>query len=182
VDRALPSGGRSRGFESLPARFAIISDTHLPRGSRVLSDECLRRLMAADAILHAGDFMELAVLEFLQGIGPPVHAVRGNVDSAELQARLPLTRVVEAAGARIAMIHDAGPATGRLGRMRRRFGDASAVVFGHSHIPLLEEDEEDGFAIFNPGSPTERRRSPRHTMGEAVVSDGRVSFELIALD
>ena len=195
MDRALPSGGRSRGFESLPARLtsesgddrliqtlrlAIISDTHLPRGSRVLPDECLRRLMAADAILHAGDFMELAVLEFLQGIGPPVHAVRGNVDSAELQARLPLTRVVHAAGARIAMVHDAGPAAGRLGRMRRRFGDASAVVFGHSHIPLLEE--EDGFAIFNPGSPTERRRSPRHTMGEAMVRDGRVSFELIPLD
>ena len=160
--------------------LAIISDTHLPRGSRVLPEACLERLIAADAILHAGDFMETEVLEFLQGIGPPVHAVRGNVDSASLQARLPLTRVVEADGARIAMIHDAGPADGRLRRMRRRFADADAVVFGHSHIPLLET--EAGFTIFNPGSPTERRRAPRHTMGVATASDGAVAFELVALD
>ena len=95
-------------------RLGIVSDTHLPRGSRALPADCLERLAAADAILHAGDFIELSVLEQLQALGPPVHAVRGNVDSAELQARLPLVRTVEAAGARIAMIHDAGPADGRL--------------------------------------------------------------------
>jgi uncharacterized protein len=120
------------------------------------------------------------VLDDLERIGPPVHAVRGNVDSAELQARLPLTRVVKAGGARIAMIHDGGPADGRLGRLRRRFPDADAVVFGHSHLPLHEE--RDGFAIFNPGSPTERRRALRHTMGLATVEDGRVAFELLNLD
>ena len=161
-------------------RLAIISDTHLPRGARVIPDACLDRLRAADAILHAGDFSELSVLAALQALGPPVHAVRGNVDSAELQARLPLTRVVEAAGARIAMVHDGGPAQGRLERLRRRFPDAHAVVFGHSHLPLHEE--RDGFAIFNPGSPTERRRAPRHTMGLATIRDGRPVFELVELD
>jgi putative phosphoesterase len=161
-------------------RLAIVSDTHLPRGRRALPGECLARCRAADAILHAGDFMEASVLRALEALGPPVHAVRGNVDSAELAARLPLTRVVEAAGARIAMIHDAGPAAGRLERMRRRFPDADAVVFGHSHLPLLEESR--GFAIFNPGSPTERRRAPHHTMGVATVEGGRVRFELVALD
>ena len=161
-------------------RLAIISDTHLPRGARVIPDACLDRLRAADAILHAGDFSELSVLAELQALGPPVHAVRGNVDSAELQARLPLTRVVEAAGARIAMVHDGGPAHGRLERLRRRFPDAHAVVFGHSHLPLHEE--RDGFAIFNPGSPTERRRAPRHTMGLATIRDGRPMFELVELD
>jgi predicted phosphodiesterase len=78
------------------------------------------------------------------------------------------------------MTHDAGPARGRLPRMRRRFPAAVAVVFGHSHIPLHEE--ADGFQIFNPGSPTERRRSPAHTMGLAHVEEGRVSFELVTLD
>jgi uncharacterized protein len=160
-------------------RLSIISDTHLPRGSRALPAACVERLAAADAILHAGDFMELSVLESLQGLGPPVWAVRGNVDSAELQARLPLTRVVELDGARIAILHDSGPASGRLERMRRRFPDADAVVFGHSHLPLLESSR--GFTIFNPGSPTERRRAPVHTMGEAVVADGRVEFSLIEL-
>ena len=161
-------------------RLGIVSDTHLPRGNRALPDDCLERLAAADAILHAGDLIELAVLELLQSLGPPVHAIRGNVDSAQLQARLPLVRTVEAAGARIAMIHDAGPADGRLARMRRRFPEADAVVFGHSHLPLHEE--RDGFAIFNPGSPTERRRAPHHTMGLATAEDGRVRFDLVRVD
>ena len=158
-------------------RLGIVSDTHLPRGSRAIPIDCLERLAAADAILHAGDLIELSVLEQLQAIGPPVHAVRGNVDSAELQARLPLVRSVDAEGATIAMIHDAGPSTGRRERMRRRFPQADAVVFGHSHLPLHEE--RGGFAIFNPGSPTERRRAPHHTMGIATVQDGRLRFELV---
>jgi putative phosphoesterase len=161
-------------------RLAIISDTHLPRGGRTLPAACVEQLRAADAILHAGDLSELSVLAELEALGPPVHAVRGNVDSAALQARLPLTRDVDAGGARIAMVHDAGPADGRLQRMRRRFPQAQAVVFGHSHIPLLES--AGGFTIFNPGSPTERRRSPQHTMGLATTDHGQVTFALVALD
>jgi uncharacterized protein len=161
-------------------RLAIVSDTHLPRGNRALPPACVEHLRAADLILHAGDFMEVSVLEELEALGPPVCAVRGNVDSALLQARLPLTRIVEAEGARIAMVHDAGPAAGRLARMRGRFPDTDAVVFGHSHIPLLES--ERGFTIFNPGSPTERRRSPRHTMGLATANHGQITFRHVPLD
>ena len=80
------------------------------------------------------------------------------------------------------MVHDAGPATGRLERQRAAFPDCAAVVFGHSHIPLLERDAATGFQIFNPGSPTDRRRQPRHTMGAAGVDGGEVRFELIELD
>jgi putative phosphoesterase len=160
--------------------LAVISDTHLPRGARRLPDACVERLTTADAILHGGDLMALEVLEMLQGLGPPVFAVRGNVDGWELQARLPLMRTVKLGGARIGMVHDAGPATGRLERLRRRFPEADAVVFGHSHIPLHER--ADGFQIFNPGSPTDRRRQPRHTMGIAEIDDGTVTFELVALD
>jgi uncharacterized protein len=161
-------------------RLAIISDTHLPRGGRTLPAACLEHLRAADAILHAGDFIEVAVLEELESLGPPVHAVRGNVDSAALQARLPLTRIVAAGDAQIAMLHDAGPAGGRLERLRRRFPQAQAAVFGHSHIPLLETSR--GFTIFNPGSPTERRRSPQHTMGLASADHGEITFQLVGLD
>jgi uncharacterized protein len=161
-------------------RLAIISDTHLPRGARALPQACVQQLTGADAILHAGDFIEASVLTALEAIGPPVHAVRGNVDAADLQARLPRTRIVEAAGVRIAMVHDAGPAVGRVVRMQRRFPEADAVIFGHSHLPLHEEWE--GFAIFNPGSPTERRRAPSHTMGIATIDHGRITFELLTLD
>jgi uncharacterized protein len=159
--------------------IAVISDTHMPRGSRRLPDACVERIASADLLLHAGDLMTVEVLRELEAIGPPVAAVHGNMDTSELRRLLPAERVVEAGGARIAMVHDAGPRAGRLDRMRRRFGDrAAAVVFGHSHLPLHER-ADDGFQIFNPGSPTERRRAPAHTMGMARVDDGGFQFELI---
>jgi uncharacterized protein len=159
--------------------IAVISDTHLPRGQRRIPDACLERLAQADLILHAGDFSTPEVLHDLEAIGP-VAGVAGNVDSEALRLLLPETRVVQAGGARIGMVHDAGPAAGRLERMRRRFPDVDAVVFGHSHIPLHEQ--AGGFQIFNPGSPTDRRRQPRHTMGMATAEAGRLSFELLPLD
>jgi putative phosphoesterase len=159
--------------------IAVISDTHLPRGSRRLPERCVARLRAADLILHAGDLMCLPVLRELEAYGPVV-AVHGNVDNAEVQAALPASVSVDAGGATIGLVHDAGPAKGRLARLRRGFPEADAVVFGHSHIPLHER-APDGFQIFNPGSPTERRRAPQHTMGIATVRSGRVTFELIAL-
>jgi len=159
--------------------LAIISDTHMPRGNRRIPDACLARLRAADAIVHAGDFVAEEVLALLEGLGPPVHAVHGNVDEPEVRMRLPRVRVVDVEGVRILVTHDGGPADGRLGRLRRRFPGMDAVVFGHSHIPLHEA--EDGFQIFNPGSPTERRRAPVHTMGTARVEAGQVRFELVEL-
>ena len=160
---------------------AVISDTHMPRGGRRLPEACVERIASADLLLHAGDLMTVDVLRELEAIGPPMAAVHGNMDTAELRRLLPAERVVEVGGARIAMLHDAGPRAGRLERMRRRFGErAGAVVFGHSHLPLHER-APDGFQIFNPGSPTERRRAPSHTMGMARVDSGTVGFELIEL-
>src|SRR3954451_18488040 len=161
-------------------RIAVISDTHMPRGARALPARCVAELRAADAILPARGFMRVEILETLQRLGPPVHGVHGNVDDEALRRMLPTARVVELGGARIGMVHDAGPRQGRLARMRLRFKDADAVVFGHSHLPLHEADA-DGFQIFNPGSPTERRSAPGHTMGVATVEDGRVHFELLPL-
>jgi uncharacterized protein len=158
--------------------IAIISDTHLPRGSRRLPDACVERLGAADLIIHAGDLMRLEVLHELQALGRVV-AVHGNVDDAAVRAALPETAVVRAGERRIAVIHDTGPAAGRLARMRARFPDADAVVFGHSHIPL-HETGAGGFQIFNPGSPTDRRRQPDHTMGICHAGD-QLDFELIVL-
>ena len=161
--------------------IAVISDTHMPRGARRLPDACVERIEAADLLLHAGDFSTLDVLRELEAIGPPVAGVHGNVDSAELRRLLPEERIVDAGGARIALLHDAGPRTGRLERMRRRFGEqADLVVFGHSHLPLREQ-AGDGFQIMNPGSPTERRRAPAHTMGLIRVRGGLPRCELVSL-
>jgi uncharacterized protein len=161
--------------------IAIISDTHLPRGQRALPERCLDALRAADLIIHAGDFMRLSVLQELQAIGPRVIAVHGNVDDSDLRAALPETELIWAEETRIGVIHNAGPASGRIERLRRRFPEAAAVVFGHSHIPLHER-APDGLQIFNPGSPTERRRAPHHTMGLARVSGSALTFQLVTLD
>jgi putative phosphoesterase len=137
-------------------------------------------MRASDLILHAGDFTYPEVLAELEALGPPVAAVHGNVDTDELRRRLPESRIVNAEDAKIAMLHDAGPPTGRLERMRARFPEADALVFGHSHIPLHEE--RDGFQIFNPGSPTDKRRQPKFTMGLADVAGSRVRFKIVTLD
>ena len=157
-----------------------MADTHLPRGSRAVPEACIERMRSADLVLHAGDLAAASVLEDLRALGPPVAGVYGNMDSAEVRRMLPERQVVDATGARIGMVHDAGPAKGRIQRMRMAFPDCDAVVFGHSHIPLHEE--EGGFQIFNPGSPTDRRRQPRHSMGMARVARGRVRFEHVWLD
>jgi putative phosphoesterase len=161
--------------------IAIISDTHMPRRGRRLPDACTRRLAQADLIIHAGDLITVEVLRELREIGPVV-AVQGNVDNAGVRAALPITARVAAEGRQIAVVHDAGPARNRLGRLRTRFPDADAVVFGHSHIPLHEQ-VPGGFQIFNPGSPTDRRRQPRHTMGLCRTGEAQaLSFELVELD
>jgi putative phosphoesterase len=159
--------------------IAIISDTHLPRGQRRLPAECVLHLRAADLIIHAGDFSACAVLEQLGALGPPVRAVRGNAEEPTLRRLLPIQLELSCAGVNLAVTHDAGPASGRLARMRRRFPNARAVIFGHSHIPLLEGD--GAFQIFNPGSPTDRRRQPQHTMGLARVEDGEIAFRHLEL-
>ncbi len=159
--------------------IAIIADTHMPRGQRRPPDACIERLRSADLIVHAGDFARLSVLRELESCGRVV-AVHGNVDDAELRALLPERLTIEEDGVRIGVVHDAGPARRRLERMRAWFPDAHAVIFGHSHIPL-HESAGDGFQIFNPGSPTERRRASQHTMGAAHVRERAIAFELIGL-
>ena len=157
---------------------ALISDTHLPKGSRRLPERCVELLRGSDLIVHAGDWSTLAVVEEIRAIGPPVQGVHGNVDAADVRTRLPSELSIDVGGPNLAVVHDAGPRAGRLDRMRGRFPDAVAVVFGHSHIPLREQ-ADDGFQIFNPGSPTERRRAPAHTMGLATVEGSTVEFALI---
>jgi uncharacterized protein len=159
--------------------IAVIADTHMPKGSRRLPPRCLALLAAAEATIHAGDFFDLSVLEEIEALSPTVYAVHGNVDSAVLRQRLPQVEEVRLGERTVAVVHDAGPAQGRLGRLRACFPAADAVVFGHSHLPLREA--EGGFQIFNPGSPTERRRAPRRSMGLLEIKDDELVFEHIWL-
>jgi len=140
---------------------AVISDTHMPRGSRRLPDDCLDVLASADLILHAGDVTAASVLDELRRLGT-VHAVQGNMDDAELRSTLPGRLTVEAGGVRIGMLHDAGRRDGRAERLAAAFPGCDAVVYGHTHLP--EVTRREATWILNPGSPTERRSGPFRSM------------------
>ena len=159
-------------------RVAVISDTHMPRGTRTLPQECIDRLAAADLILHGGDVTEAAVLDTLRELAT-LHAVYGNMDSAELRASLPKEHVVEAGGARIGMVHIPGPRAGHEARLVARFPGCDAVVYGHTHIPEVTREGE--VWILNPGSPTERRKAPHRSMLELTIDGGTITPELVEL-
>ncbi|MEV5410174.1 metallophosphoesterase family protein [Thermopolyspora sp. NPDC052614] len=152
--------------------IVVLSDTHAPWRWKECPPRVAEHLRGAELILHAGDVCVAGVLDELAAYAP-VRVVLGNNDGADVAAwGAPETAEFEVDGLRIAMIHDAGPAARRTARMRRRFPDADLVVFGHSHIPM--DETGDGVRIFNPGSPTDRRRQPHGTIGLLRVADGRV--------
>ena len=166
-------------MRAVPTHAVVLADTHIRRtGSRRLPDAAYAHLEEADVILHAGDILVAEVLDELGGFAP-VHAVLGNNDT-ELVGVLPETESLILDGVRIAMVHDSGPAAGRAGRMHRRFPDADVVVFGHSHIPW-DDAGVDGQRLFNPGSPTERRSQPNHTLGTLDLDSGRVASRIHVL-
>src|SRR3954451_22598846 len=160
-------------------RVVVLADTHIrPTASRGhgaggrgfprhLADEVYAALRKADVILHAGDVVTRELLDELAQHAP-VHAVLGNNDHA-LVGELPETLELDLDGVRVAMVHDSGARKGRPARMRRRFPDADVVVYGHSHLPD-DSVGVDGQRLFNPGSPTERRRRPFRSFGVLEAS------------
>jgi uncharacterized protein len=134
-------------------------------------------LRGADLILHGGDVSSVAFLEELRALGPPVHAVYGNADEAALREALPKELVVEVEDAKIGMVHIPGPAAGRAERLVRRFPGCDAVLFGHTHLPLVERNGD--VWILNPGSPTERRRGPFRSFLRLRVSGREIVPELV---
>ncbi|WP_370326106.1 metallophosphoesterase [Euzebya sp.] len=153
-------------------QVAVIADTHRTAArAEDLPPEVYALCKSADVILHAGDITDRAVLDVL-GRYAAVHAVLGNNDRG-LEEELPERLELDLAGVAVAMVHDSGPAKGREARLHRMFPTAGVVVFGHSHIPW-DTVGVDGQILFNPGSPTQRRRQPVATCGRLVLADGAV--------
>ncbi len=151
-------------------KVVVLADTHAPRRWKSCPPAVAEHLRGADLILHAGDVCIADVLVELSAYAP-VHAVLGNNDGQDVAAwGAPETLELDLGGLRVAMIHDSGQAAGRTARMRRRFPEADLVVFGHSHIPM--DLTGDGMRVFNPGSPTDRRRQPHGTIGILDVESG----------
>jgi hypothetical protein len=156
-------------------RIAVLADTHIPKRAKTLPDSAWKILESAETILHAGDVLTREFLDQLSQMAP-LYAVRGNNDTD----LIPETLEFNLAGTRFAMIHDSGDKKHRGARMRKRFPNADVVVFGHSHIPINEYEQD--LLLFNPGSPTDRRTQPQLTMGILEVSDGKIQkSDIIAI-
>jgi uncharacterized protein len=162
-------------------RVVVLSDTHAPRFWKSCPPGVASWLRDADLILHGGDVCTADVLVELAGYAP-VRAVLGNNDGADVAGwGAPPTLQLDIDGLPVAMIHDSGQASGRLRRMHAKFPAAELVVFGHSHIPLDEADAT--LRIFNPGSPTDKRRQPHRTLGVLDIADGQlVEARIVGLD
>lgn len=159
-------------------RIAVIADTHLPRRGLDLPESAWDVVRRSDGCIHAGDVTTSALIARLRDAGP-LWAVRGNNDHEPALRALPERLEWALEGVPLAMVHDSGPAHRRRERLRSWFPGARAVVFGHSHMPVCDDD--GGLLLLNPGSPTDRRRMPSFTMAVLTLRRGEVSAELLDL-
>ncbi|HKV84467.1 MAG TPA: metallophosphoesterase family protein [Ktedonobacterales bacterium] len=159
-------------------RIGVISDTHIPKRAERVPDAALRHFEGVELILHAGDLSVLAMLDQLAAYAP-VEAVQGNVEASEVLMALPLKRELVVGGCAIGLVHILGDRAHYARNARREFASARVVVFGHSHIPYVED--RDGLLLLNPGSATDRRRQPHCTIALLTIEDGEPRAEIIAL-
>lgn len=155
-------------------RVLLVSDTHVARRARAVPEQVLVEAAVADVVIHAGDWVDVDVLDLFEASSHRVVGVYGNNDGADLRARLPEVARVELGGVRFAVVHETGPAEGRERRCAARYPDTDVLVFGHSHIPW-DTVTDTGLRLLNPGSPTDRRRQPHHTYMTLTAQAGRIS-------
>ncbi|MFC4004693.1 metallophosphoesterase family protein [Prauserella oleivorans] len=155
-------------------RLLIIADTHVPQRAKRLPEQVWQEVDRADVVIHAGDWVDVALLDELEARSRRLLGVHGNNDGPALRARLPEVATAELDGLRLAVVHETGPAKGRERRCARDYPDADVLVFGHSHIPW-DTVAQSGLRLLNPGSPTDRRRQPHCTYLTARVENGRLA-------
>lgn len=157
----------------MPVSLVLTSDTHVPKRSRDLPHSLWTAIEAADVVVHAGDWVDVALLDEVEARCRRLLAVHGNNDHGPLRERLPEVARAEIEGVRVAVVHETGDKKGREERCAARFPDVDVLVFGHSHIPW-DTTAHSGLRLLNPGSPTDRRRQPTHTWMTAEVIGGEL--------
>ncbi|MGZ4697452.1 MAG: metallophosphoesterase family protein [Oryzihumus sp.] len=155
-------------------RLLALADTHVPRRARDLPAQVWAAVDAADVVVHAGDWVDAALLDRLLARSRRLIGVWGNNDGPDLRSRLPEVARAELEGLRLAVVHETGAAAGRERRCADLYPDVDVLVFGHSHIPW-DSTAPTGLRLLNPGSPTDRRRQPRCTYLTATVADGALA-------
>ena len=155
-------------------RLLMVADTHVPKRARDLPPQLWDELRLADLVVHAGDWVDAALLDAFEARSARLIGVYGNNDGAQLRRRLPEVATADVEGIRLAVVHETGPAAGRERRCAERFAGCDVLVFGHSHIPW-DTTTDSGLRLLNPGSPTDRRRQPYCTYLTATARDGRLA-------
>jgi putative phosphoesterase len=150
-----------------------MADTHVPKRARDLPAALWAAVDAADVVVHAGDWVDVPLLDALESRAKRLIACYGNNDGPALRARLPEIAHAELDGLRLAVIHETGQASGRELRCAAQFPDTDLLVFGHSHIPW-DTTARSGLRLLNPGSPTDRRRQPYATFMTAAIAGARL--------
>lgn len=151
----------------------MIADTHVPARAKDLPDELWRRIDEADVVFHAGDWVDVRLLDEIEERAQRLVAVWGNNDHGALRERLTEVARAEIEGIRFGVIHETGDAKRREERCSTRFPDLDVLVFGHSHIPW-DTTTTTGLRLLNPGSPTDRRRQPDRTYLTATADAGEL--------
>ncbi len=160
-----------------PLTIGVLADTHMPGRARELPPPVVMALRDVGLILHAGDVNTRDALDRIRRLGPPLLAVRGNTDTPDLAMALPIQRVVTVGEWRIGVTHGDGTNSVTPVRARRAFTDVHCIIFGHSHDPMNEM--VDGVLLFNPGSPTDRRRAPSFSFGLLHVTEEGITGEIV---
>ncbi|QHE66934.1 Phosphoesterase [Rhodococcus sp. WAY2] len=151
----------------------LLADTHVPKRARDLPALVWEEVDKADVVIHAGDWVDVALFDALEERSTRLVACWGNNDGDDLRARMPETAEVTLEGVRFTVVHETGASTGREKRMSAAYPDTDVLVFGHSHIPW-DTVSDTGLRLLNPGSPTDRRRQPFCTYMTAEVRDGEL--------
>ena len=150
----------------------LLADTHLPKRAKDLPVQVWDEVDRADVVVHAGDWVDVALLDRLEARSAQLVACYGNNDGPELRARLPEVGRAEIDGLRLAVVHETGGKEGRERRCSAAYPDVDVLVFGHSHIPW-DTTTDTGLRLLNPGSPTDRRRQPYCTYMTMEVTFGK---------
>jgi putative phosphoesterase len=154
-------------------RLLLLADTHVPKRARDLPALVWEEVDKADVVIHAGDWVDVALFDALEERSTRLVACWGNNDGDDLRAQMPETAKVTLEGVRFTVVHETGASTGRDKRMSAAYPDTDVLVFGHSHIPW-DTVSDTGLRLLNPGSPTDRRRQPFCTYMTAEVRDGEL--------
>jgi putative phosphoesterase len=154
-------------------RLLLLADTHVPKRARTLPDEVWDQVDRADVVVHAGDWVDVSLLDELEARSARLVAVYGNNDGPDLRARLPEVARETLGGVRFGVVPETGASTGREQRCEAAYPDLDVLVFGHSHIPW-DTTTPRGLRLLNPGSPTDRRRQPHCTYLTMTAEDGRL--------